>query len=108
MAVTPEMQAAAQRLSEQAVSAEESEDRLNAMQNLSVLPEGLAVPTLQQVLRQSSDKRERLRAVAILQQLGAQGDPDSQIESILRDAASDADEHVAAIARDAWEHLSRR
>ena len=79
-----------------------------AMQNLSVLKGPLVVPTLQQVLRQSTDVRERLRAVAILQQLGDQGDSNGQIEALLRDAASDADEHVAAIARDAWEHLSRR
>ncbi len=105
---SPEQQAAAQELSAQATGAEESEDRLAAMQNLSVLKGPLVVPTLQQVLRQSTDVRERLRAVAILQQLGDQGDSNGQIEALLRDAASDADEHVAAIARDAWEHLSRR
>jgi hypothetical protein len=107
-AISLEEQARAQELSNLAIDSEEGEDRLAAMQGLSVLHPSLAVPTLQQVLRQSTDVRERLRAVAILQKLAEQGDPDKHIEFVLRDAASDADEHVAALARDAWDRLSRR
>jgi hypothetical protein len=93
--------------SQRAISADEVEDRVNAIQQLSLAPTPAAMQTLARVLREAQDPRERSMAVVSLRKLAAFGDASHEIEGILRDAVSDPDQNVAAEARVSYDTLSR-
>lgn len=66
-----------------------------------------SIGLLEQTLQADQAPRNRLLAVNSLRQMGKQGESPERVRSALRAAMADADENVAASARDAYEELAR-
>lgn len=98
------------RLSEQVMpreetTAEEAEERGNAIRQLATLPGPQAAQALVHAIRNDVDPRNRILAVEALRRAGANGDTGWAIRDALREASSSSDEVVAAQARAAYDEL---
>jgi hypothetical protein len=98
------------RLSEQVMpreetTAEEAEERGNAIRQLATLPGPQAAQALVHAIRNDVDPRNRILAVEALRRAGANGDASWAIRDALREASTSSDEVVAAQARAAYDEL---
>jgi hypothetical protein len=92
-------------LSSEETTAEEDEQRGNAIRELGKAPGPQAVQTLAYALRSDSDPRNRILAIEALRRAAAAGDDDGAIRNALRQAAASEDETVANHAREVYDGL---
>jgi hypothetical protein len=86
-------------------TAEDAEDRGNAIRQLATLPGSLAAQALIHVVRNEEDPRNRILAIEGLRRAGAAGDADGMIRDALSEASSSSDEVIAAQARAVYDEL---
>jgi hypothetical protein len=86
-------------------TAEEAEERGNAIRQLAALPGPQAAQALVHAIRNDVDPRNRILAVESLRRAGASGDAGWAIRDALRETAASSDEVVAAQARAAYDEL---
>ena len=90
------------------VGGEEAEHRGDQLRSLASARYEDAFAPLAQAARSDPDIRNRLWAIRSLRLLGARGDPNQSISSVLREVMSDPDEGVAAHAREAYDEITAR
>ena len=97
----------AQQLAIRATQGEDAQDRGAAIGALAAIAAPISIDTLASILRDSEDRRDRLRAADALGKMALQANADSRIAEILRAASDDPDTNVAAHAREAYRRVSQ-
>ena len=106
---SPEAEATTRPLEELrrlAISADEADDRLSAINQLGTIRSAEAVHALQLVINQATDMRERARAIQSLRKLSEWAQLRPAIEDVLKEAMGDQDVNISAFAREAYEYSS--
>jgi hypothetical protein len=93
-------------LTETAITAEDSEQRSLAIEELSQAPAREALPAMARIFRENNDHRSRISAINAVLAAGSDATVRDAAMRILGDVAGGTDTSVTAHARDAWSQLA--